>query len=83
MSLDEIDSRGYCFQIDVTLRTVDAGWRIVERPIEFRECTSGRSKMSKSIVVEAMLRVTAWGIGRLFRPRRALSPSAGKAAANR
>lgn len=67
LPLDDIDSRGYCFQIDMTLRTLDAGWRIVERPIEFRERTAGRSKMSKAIVVEAMLRVTAWGIARLFR----------------
>jgi dolichol-phosphate mannosyltransferase len=64
LPLDEIDSRGYCFQIDMTLRTVDAGWRIVERPIEFRERTSGRSKMSKAIVLEAMWRVTVWGLVR-------------------
>lgn len=68
LPLDEIDSRGYCFQIDMTLRTLDAGWRIVERPIEFRERTAGRSKMSKAIVVEAMWRVTVWGIARLIRP---------------
>jgi dolichol-phosphate mannosyltransferase len=64
LPLDEIDSRGYCFQIDMTLRTADAGWRIVERPIEFRERTSGRSKMSKAIVLEAMWRVTVWGLVR-------------------
>lgn len=69
LPLDEIDSRGYCFQIDMTLRTVDAGWRIVERPIEFRERTAGRSKMSRAIVAEAMLRVTVWGVARLLRPR--------------
>jgi dolichol-phosphate mannosyltransferase len=62
LPLHEIDSRGYCFQIDMTLRTVRARWRIVERPIEFRERTSGRSKMSKAIVAEAMWRVTVWGI---------------------
>lgn len=68
LPLDEIDSRGYCFQIDMTRRTLDAGWRIVERPIEFRERTAGRSKMSRAIVVEAMWRVTVWGVARLFRP---------------
>jgi len=67
LPLDEIDSRGYCFQIDMTLRTLDAGWRIAERPIEFRERTAGVSKMSTGVVVEAMLRVTAWGLGRLLR----------------
>lgn len=78
LPLDEIDSRGYCFQIDMTLRTLDAGWRIVERPIEFRERTAGRSKMSKAIVIEAMLRVTAWGVGRLVRsPKRLSRPTRG------
>lgn len=69
LPLAEIDSRGYCFQIDMTLRTVDAGWRIVERPIEFRERTAGRSKMSKAIVIEAMWRVTVWGVLRPFKRR--------------
>ncbi|MCP1121795.1 hypothetical protein, partial [Robbsia andropogonis] len=36
LPLDEVDSRGYCFQVDMTIRTADAGWRIVELPIEFR-----------------------------------------------
>jgi len=67
MPLHDIHSRGYCFQIDMTLRTIDAGWGVVERPIEFRERVAGRSKMSRAIVVEAMLRVTGWGIARLFR----------------
>jgi dolichol-phosphate mannosyltransferase len=70
LPLDEIDSRGYCFQIDMTRRTLDAGWRIVERPIEFRERTAGVSKMSRAIVAEAIVRVTVWGLQRLFRPRR-------------
>ncbi|WP_309708158.1 polyprenol monophosphomannose synthase [Pseudolysinimonas sp.] len=69
LPLDEINSRGYCFQIDMTRRTLDAGWRIAERPIEFRERTAGRSKMSKAIVVEAMWRVTVWGLTRLVRPK--------------
>ncbi|GHF15286.1 polyprenol monophosphomannose synthase [Pseudolysinimonas yzui] len=73
LPLDEIDSRGYCFQIDMTLRTLDAGWRIVERPIEFRERTAGRSKMSKAIVAEAMLRVTVWSFARLLRRRTPVS----------
>lgn len=74
MPLHEIDSRGYCFQIDMTLRTLDAGWGVVERPIEFRERTAGHSKMSRAIVVEAMLRVTVWGVTRLFRPRLSAAP---------
>jgi glycosyltransferase involved in cell wall biosynthesis len=61
---EQIDSRGYCFQIDMTLRTVDAGWKIVEVPIVFRERQAGVSKMSTSIVIEAMRRVTIWGVQR-------------------
>lgn len=81
IGLDEIDSRGYCFQIDMTLRTLDAGWRIAERPIEFRERTSGVSKMSGGVVVEAMRRVTIWGIARLVRrPARVTRPTRGATA---
>lgn len=68
---DDIESRGYCFQIDLTRRTASAGYRIVEVPIEFREREAGESKMSSVIVIEAMLRVTQWGVERLFRPAKA------------
>ncbi|TDT66056.1 polyprenol monophosphomannose synthase [Frigoribacterium sp. PhB116] len=71
MDLTTVDSKGYCFQVDMTLRVLDGGARVVEVPIEFRERTLGTSKMSGSIVVEAMARVTRWGLerrlGRLFR----------------
>ncbi len=80
--LDEIAhrvtrSRGYCFQIDLTIRTHDAGWGIREVPITFTERRAGASKMSGGVVVEAMWRVTVWGIARLFRrPRRRTFPQA-------
>ncbi|ROS76394.1 dolichol-phosphate mannosyltransferase [Curtobacterium sp. PhB130] len=66
MALDEIDSKGYCFQVDMTLRVHDLGGRIVEVPIRFRDRVRGVSKMSQAIVVEAMLRVTQWGLQRRF-----------------
>lgn len=62
--LDEVNSKGYFFQVDMTVRMLDAGFRIVEVPIEFREREAGTSKMSQSIVVEAMIRVTVWGVKR-------------------
>jgi dolichol-phosphate mannosyltransferase len=68
--LDDVDSRGYCFQIDMTLRALDAGARIVELPIEFRERELGRSKMTRAIVGEAILKVTRWAIGRRLLGRR-------------
>ncbi|PZF67304.1 dolichol-phosphate mannosyltransferase [Curtobacterium sp. MCPF17_047] len=69
MALDEIDSKGYCFQVDMTLRVHDLGGAIVEVPIRFRDRVHGVSKMSQAIVVEAMLRTTQWGLQRRFRPR--------------
>lgn len=62
-----VDSRGYCFQIDLTIRTHDAGWRIREVPITFTERRAGVSKMSGGVVVEAMWRVTMWGFARMLR----------------
>ncbi|HEX4058960.1 MAG TPA: polyprenol monophosphomannose synthase [Galbitalea sp.] len=64
-----VDSRGYSFQIEMTLHVFDAGFPIVEVPIEFREREAGVSKMNSSIVVEAMARVTRWGLARRFVPR--------------
>lgn len=72
LPLSTVDSHGYCFQVDMTLRTLDAGARIVEVPIEFREREFGESKMDRGIVVEAMRRVTRWGFERrVLRRRRA------------
>jgi dolichol-phosphate mannosyltransferase len=65
--LADVVSRGYCFQIDMTLRLLDSGAEVVERPIVFSERTEGRSKMSGEIVLEAMLRVTGWGLQRRLR----------------
>lgn len=66
IGLDGIDSRGYCFQIDLALRAVRQGLRVVEVPITFVEREHGASKMSRDVIAEAMLRVTRWGIeGRL------------------
>src|SRR5690606_1422781 len=65
-----IHSRGYCFQIDMTLRTVDAGWQVRELPITFVERAAGRSKMTRAIVAEAMARVTAWAFSRRVLGRR-------------
>lgn len=70
MDLDAIDSKGYCFQVDMTLRVHDLGGAIVEVPIAFRDRVRGVSKMSQAIVVEAMLRTTQWGLQRRFGRRR-------------
>ncbi|MBB3666119.1 MULTISPECIES: polyprenol monophosphomannose synthase [Prauserella salsuginis group] len=64
LPLGEVVSAGYCFQIDLTLRTAEAGFDIVEVPITFTEREIGTSKMNGSIVGEAMLRVAQWGLRR-------------------
>ena len=58
----DVDSQGYCFQIDMLRRAYDAGLAVVEVPITFVEREHGASKMTGGIVAEAMLRVTGWGI---------------------
>lgn len=62
IDLDTIASHGYCFQIDVTRRIQDAGLTIREVPVTFVERRLGRSKMTLSIVAEALWRVTVWGL---------------------
>jgi dolichol-phosphate mannosyltransferase len=57
-----VDSQGYCFQVDLARRAVDAGFRVEEVPITFVERVRGESKMSGAIVHEALWRVTRWGL---------------------
>lgn len=61
MVMREVSSQGYCFQVDLVRRAVRAGLRVVEVPITFVEREFGASKMSRSIVTEALWRVTVWG----------------------
>jgi dolichol-phosphate mannosyltransferase len=59
INLDTIEARGYAFQVETTYRALKAGFRVLEMPIVFRDRTDGTSKMSRSIVAEAMWRVPA------------------------
>ncbi len=67
ISLSQVESTGYCFQIDLTVRVAQAGLRIVEVPITFVEREHGASKMSNSIILEAFWRVAQWGTARRLR----------------
>jgi dolichol-phosphate mannosyltransferase len=51
---DSVRSRGYAFQVELTYRAVQAGFRVVEVPIVFRDRERGQSKMSWRIAAEAM-----------------------------
>jgi dolichol-phosphate mannosyltransferase len=64
IGLENVESVGYCFQIDMARRAVQAGLTAAEVPITFVERTHGASKMSNAIVREALSRVTQWGIMR-------------------
>ena len=57
LDLDAIESKGYAFQIELTYRAIRRGFRVVEVPIVFSERVEGTSKMSRAIVLEAMLKV--------------------------
>jgi dolichol-phosphate mannosyltransferase len=72
IDLEGIASRGYCFQVDLCWRALEAGLRVVETPITFSEREFGVSKMSGNIVRESLLLVTRWGIDRRFREVRSL-----------
>jgi dolichol-phosphate mannosyltransferase len=61
---ETITAKGYAFQIEATYRAKRAGFRVVEVPITFDDRVSGTSKMSRSIVLEAVWRVPLLRIGR-------------------
>jgi dolichol-phosphate mannosyltransferase len=67
LNLCNIKSEGYCFQIEMTREMKKIDGVISEVPITFVERQFGKSKMSGKIVIEAMLRVTYWGLLRIFR----------------
>jgi dolichol-phosphate mannosyltransferase len=77
IDLETVHSEGYCFQVELAWRACRRGYRVVEVPITFIERTVGTSKMSRGIVVEALWRISAWGIAdRIDRLRRvALRPA--------
>lgn len=58
IDLDSIHSNGYSFQIEMAYRTLQAGLRIGEIPIVFPDRRVGQSKMSRRIVIEAL--ITVW-----------------------
>jgi dolichol-phosphate mannosyltransferase len=58
----DVASQGYCFQVDLAWRVLQAGYRVIEVPITFAERERGESKMSGAIVREAFLRIGSWGV---------------------
>ena len=65
LNFEEIETRGYGFQIEMALKAITAGFRIKQIPITFVERENGYSKMSLAIIWEAWSMVTIWAIRRL------------------
>ncbi|MCF8610577.1 polyprenol monophosphomannose synthase [Gordonia sp. HY285] len=71
IGLDEVESAGYCFQIDLAWRTLQHGFTVREVPITFTERAIGESKMDGGVIAESFISVARWGIqGRLGTHRR-------------
>ena len=70
IDLASVESVGYCFQTDLTVRTLDAGLRVAEVPIDFHERERGESKMHPGIASESLRRITRWAVDRRIARRR-------------
>ena len=68
LNLKDMQATGYCFQIEMAMAADLAGAFATEVPITFVERINGVSKMTKSIVIEALIQITRWGIVRRLRP---------------
>ncbi len=78
IDLDSVQSVGYVFQVDLAYRTIRAGGRVVEVPIDFVERVRGESKMTVDVARESLVRITRWGVGeRMARRKGAGRPGAG------
>jgi dolichol-phosphate mannosyltransferase len=69
IDLDSVRSQGYAFQVELTYRALQMGFRVEEVPIVFTERRVGASKMTKRIVLEA-----AWMVPQLRLSRAAKQP---------
>ena len=57
IDLPSVRAEGYVFQIEVTYRSILAGFTVREIPIVFADRTAGKSKMSTRIALEAVWHV--------------------------
>jgi dolichol-phosphate mannosyltransferase len=73
IDLNNVESAGYSFQVDLTLRVLQAGLKITEVPITFVERELGASKMSNAVIRESFFRVAQWGVSAWLHGRTAAS----------
>ncbi len=62
IDIETVESTGYVFQTDMAYRTLRAGLKVAEVPIEFVERERGDSKMSRDVAVESLKSITRWGL---------------------
>ena len=67
LPLNSVAAQGYGFQVEMTKNVLAIGGEVIEVPIEFVERENGVSKMTLTIVLEAFVLATKWGIARLTR----------------
>jgi dolichol-phosphate mannosyltransferase len=65
--LDDVQSLGYVFQVELVYRALRAGLRVREVPIEFVERVRGDSKMTPGVARESLVRITRWGLAQRLR----------------
>ena len=65
-NINKIKSEGYSFQIEVNCLCFNKNYRIIEVPIIFYDRTIGESKMSKKIIIEAIIRVPIFRLRKIF-----------------
>ncbi len=68
IDLDTVEVRGYAFQVEMTYRAIQLGFKVVEVPIVFRDRRAGESKMDSAIVAEAIVAVPRLRFGAKKRP---------------
>lgn len=66
INLDKIKFVGYAFQIEMKFKAYKKGFKIVEIPVIFKDRTKGKSKMSGSIISEAIFGVISLKLESLF-----------------
>jgi len=62
---EPVSSHGYSFQVELAYRASKSG-KVIEEPITFVERVDGKSKMTLAIVLEALTKVTFWGLKRIL-----------------
>jgi len=69
INFNEIETKGYGFQIEMAFKAIKSGFEIKQVPITFVERKNGHSKMTFLIVLEAFTTVNKYGFKRIYNRR--------------